>query len=136
MSRLALVLATLVAVLAPTHAQQKPDAEKWDVATADIGPTSKMAFDTSEGTWMNLDVSPDGKRIVFDLLGDIYIMPIDGSGTSPARRLTTGPVYDMQPRFSPDGKRILYVANGRVLTSKPDGSLVRLLGSGNAADWK
>ena len=65
-------------------AQETPakDAEekKWDVA-ADLGPTSKLAFDTTEGTWMNVDVSPDGQRIVFDLLGDIYTMPIDGSGT-------------------------------------------------------
>ena len=60
--------------------------KKWDVA-ADLGPTTKLAFDTSEGTWMNLDVSPDGKRIVFDLLGDIYIMPIDGSGAAPATRI-------------------------------------------------
>ena len=38
-----------------------------------LGPTTKLAFDTNEGTWMNVDVSPDGKRVVFDLLGDIYI---------------------------------------------------------------
>ena len=67
----------------------------------------KLDFETSEGTWMNLDVSPDGKRIVFDLLGDIYTMPIDG-GRSAATRLTSGPVFDMQPKFSPDGKRIAF----------------------------
>jgi imidazolonepropionase-like amidohydrolase/Tol biopolymer transport system component len=67
---------------------------------------TKLSLDTSEGTWMNLDVSPDGKRVVFDLLGDIYAMSIDGSGTSPATRLTSGPAFDMQPRFSPDGRRI------------------------------
>ena len=54
---------------------------------------------------MNVDVSPDGTQVVFDLLGDIYIVPIAGS-TAPARRVTTGPAFDMQPRFSPDGKRI------------------------------
>jgi len=57
---------------------------------------------------MNLDVSPDGARIVFDLLGDIYVMPAGGSGTSAATRLTSGPAFDMQPRFSPDGKRIAF----------------------------
>jgi WD40 repeat protein len=96
----------------PQDAKDTP-APKWDVA-ADLGPVTKLAFDTDEGTWMNVDVSPDGKRIVFDLLGDIYIMSIDGSGAAPATRLTSGPVFDMQPRFSPDGRRI-------ALTSDRDG---------------
>ena len=60
----ALLVAAAVLLLVPAHAQQKP-ADKWDVA-APFGPTTKLSFDTSEGTWMNLDVSPDGKRIVFD----------------------------------------------------------------------
>ena len=107
-SRAPIVLALLL-LLAPAHAQQKP-ADKWDVA-ADYGPTSKLAFDTSEGTWMNLDVSPDGTRIVFDLLGDIYTMPIGGSGSSPATRIAGGAVFDMQPRFSPDGKRIAFASD-------------------------
>jgi imidazolonepropionase-like amidohydrolase/Tol biopolymer transport system component len=84
---------------------QQTDTRKWDVG-ADLGPTTKLAFDTTEGTWMNVDVSPDGQRIVFDLLGDIYMMPIGGSGSSPATRITSGPAFDMQPRFSPDGQRI------------------------------
>jgi imidazolonepropionase-like amidohydrolase/Tol biopolymer transport system component len=111
----ALVAAAAIAVaqFVSAAAQQKPaeqkgkeeDGKKWDVA-ADLGPTTKLAFETSEGTWMNLDVSPDGRRIVFDLLGDVYLMSIDGSGAQPATRLTSGPAFDMQPRFSPDGRRI------------------------------
>jgi Tol biopolymer transport system component/imidazolonepropionase-like amidohydrolase len=111
MSKLAALITTLIVILAPAHAQQKPGADKWDVSTPDIGPTSKASFETDEGTWMNLDVSPDGKQIVFDLLGDIYIMPIDGSASTPARRLTSGHVYDMQPRFSPDGRRIAFTSD-------------------------
>jgi imidazolonepropionase-like amidohydrolase/Tol biopolymer transport system component len=90
---------------APIHAQQASPEKKWDVG-ADLGPVTRLAFDTAEGTWMNVDVSPDGKRVVFDLLGDIYVMSIDGSGAAPATRLTSGPAFDMQPRFSPDGRRI------------------------------
>ena len=82
----------------------------WDV-TAPFGPTSTIAFDTTEGTWMNVDVSHDGQHIVFDLLGDLYVMSIAGSGTSPATRLTSGPAFDMQPRFSPDGKAIAFASD-------------------------
>jgi imidazolonepropionase-like amidohydrolase/Tol biopolymer transport system component len=101
-----LAVVCLAASVAPRlTAQQASDKEKkWDIA-ADLGPVSKLTFETSEGTWMNVDVSPDGGRIVFDLLGDLYLMPIAGGTPT---RLTSGPAFDMQPRFSPDGSRIVY----------------------------
>ncbi len=112
-------------LLAPTLAQQKPlEKDKWDVA-ASFGPTTRMSFDTSEGTWMNVDVSPDGKQIVFDLLGDIYVMPSSGSGASPATLIAGGPAFDMQPRFSPDGTRIAFSSDRdglwNIWTMDPDG---------------
>ena len=82
-------------------------SEGWDVSAAH-GPTHTVRFTTTEGTWMNLDVSPDGQTIVFDLLGDLYLLPIEG-GT--ARRLTSGPAFDVQPRFSPDGSRISFTSD-------------------------
>src|SRR5512132_2975522 len=54
-------------------------------------------LDTDEGTWISLDVSPDGRTIVFDLLGDLYTMPIAGGQ---ATRITEGMAFDGQPRFS------------------------------------
>jgi Tol biopolymer transport system component/imidazolonepropionase-like amidohydrolase len=91
-------------------ATPKADEKTWDV-TRPFGPTTPLVFDTSEGTWMNVDVSPDGARIIFDLLGDLYTMPIAGSGAAPATRLTSGPAFDMQPRFSPDGKSIAFTSD-------------------------
>ena len=67
-----------------------------------------VSIDVTEGTWMSLDVSPDGKEIVFDLLGDIYTMPIGGGE---ARALTSGIAWDMQPRYSPDGKWIAFTSD-------------------------
>ena len=42
------------------------DKKKWDVANPP-GPYKEVEFNTNQGTWMNLDVSPDGKEIVFDI---------------------------------------------------------------------
>ena len=53
-------------------------------------------------------MSPDGRTIVFDLLGDLYTMPITG-GT--ATRITEGPAFDASPRFSPDGESIVFVSD-------------------------
>ncbi|MEX2528114.1 MAG: amidohydrolase family protein [Gemmatimonadota bacterium] len=67
-----------------------------------------ISFATVEGTWMSVDVSPDGRTLVFDLLGDLYLMPVTGGA---ARPLTRGIAYDAQPRFSPDGSRVLFVSD-------------------------
>ena len=70
--------------------------------------TLKIAFDTDEGTFTNLDVSPDGKTIIFDLLGDIYTLPIAGGN---ARSLIAGPSWDRAPRFSPSGRQISFLGD-------------------------
>jgi len=82
-------------------------APKWNVEVPP-GPQKKVTINTNEGTWMNLDVSPDGKTIVFDILGDIYNMPINGGK---AVLLAGGKSYDVQPRYSPDGKLISYTSD-------------------------
>ena len=68
----------------------------------------RIEFTTDEGTWMSLDVSPDGKTIVFDLLGDIYTMPVSGGE---AKRIIGGLSFESQPRFSPDGKQIVFITD-------------------------
>ena len=86
---------------------QADENEEWDVQDPP-GPANTVELDVEEGTWMNLDVSPDGEEIAFDLLGDIYIMPREGGEAEP---LTSGMAWNMQPRFSPDGERIAFTSD-------------------------
>src|ERR1700741_1129454 len=91
-------------------AQELSGDAQWNVAEPP-GPSSQTALDVREGTWMNLDLAPDGKTIVFDLLGDLYTLPIEGGE---AKRIASGNAWQMQPRFSPDGRHIAFTsdANG------------------------
>ncbi|MCP3979158.1 MAG: amidohydrolase family protein [bacterium] len=115
-----IALAALLLLAAPSEmlAKGKKDKaekgeakeeEKWDVA-APPGDWSwkTIKIDTEETTWTNLDVSPDGATIVFDMLGDLYTVPIDGGD---ATALTEGIEWNLQPRFSPDGEKIAFVSD-------------------------
>lgn len=90
--------------------QKKKEQKKgWDVNNPHKDWKYKsFNLKTDEGTWMNLDVSPDGKTIVFDLLGDIYMMPITGGK---AKAIRSGLAYEVQPKFSPDGKYISFTSD-------------------------
>lgn len=107
----------------------KSDSEEdsWDVS-AIPGEPRDVSIDTRSGTWMSLDVSPDGKTIAFDLLGDIYVLPVEGGE---ARSINSGLAWSMQPRFSPDGTEIAFISDAgggdNIWIMKADGSDARQL---------
>lgn len=106
------------------HAQEKPQGKPQDKPQDKEDPAAekkkadknelplemptKLEFETDEGTWISLDVTPDGRAIVFELLGDFYRLPIAGGD---ATRITDGPPYDSQPRVSPDGRWIAFISD-------------------------
>lgn len=88
-------------------ADTKADESKWSVNDPQ-GQFTSTKINVDQGTWMNIDISPDGKTLAFDLLGDIYTMPLSGGKATP---LMTDIAWQMQPRFSPDGKHIAYTSD-------------------------
>ncbi|SHG65336.1 amidohydrolase family protein [Massilia sp. CF038] len=104
----AAALAAMIAAAAGATAQESAaDKKKWDV-NHPPGAARQVNIDTRTGTWMSIDVSPDGKQIVFDLLGDLYLLPIGGGE---AKALTHSVAWEMQARFSPDGKQLAYMSD-------------------------
>jgi len=105
-------------------AQDKEKEKSWDVSNPEGNWDFKeLNISTTEGTWMNLDVSPDGKFIVFDMLGDIYKMDINGGKATVLRE---GLAFEVQPRFSPDGSKISFTSDAgggdNIWTMNADGS--------------
>ncbi|MGI8744163.1 MAG: amidohydrolase family protein [Bryobacteraceae bacterium] len=94
----------LIALLSPLLAQDKPAAKPG----LPLKPERKLDFTTDEGTWLSLDVSRDGKTVLFDLLGDLYTVPITGGEAKP---ITTGLAFDTQAVYSPDGSMIAFVSD-------------------------
>ncbi|GAB4249799.1 MAG: amidohydrolase family protein [Ekhidna sp.] len=97
-----------------TYAQEesKPESDSTKEKKATKGlplePERQIQLKTNEGTWISLDVSPDGKTIVFDMMGDLYTIPITGGK---AEQLTSGMAFDNHPRYSPDGKTIAFASD-------------------------
>ena len=106
MLRLALLLSL---VLAPpvAIAGDADDDNAWSVSNPP-GDWQTITIDTREFSWADVDVSPDGRHLVFHMLGDIYRVGIEGGE---AEALTDGIEWNFQPRFSPDGRRIAFVSD-------------------------
>ena len=107
-----ILLLTLVSVMTFAQDEKQSDAdttkEKKATKELPLEPERQIRLQTKEGTWISLDVHPNGKEIVFDMMGDLYTMPITGGKATP---ITKGMAFDNHPRYSPDGKSIVFASD-------------------------
>lgn len=101
---LSILLSILLSTLAVAGEDSKPS---WDVSNPP-GNWRDITIDTTTSTWSFVDISPDGQTIIFDMLGDIYRLPIDGGDAKP---LTDGIEWNFQPTYSPDGSKIAFISD-------------------------
>ncbi len=129
MRRLSLGLTILVCLVA----QDKKPAPKPGLP---LKTERKIEFTVDEGTWLSLSVSPDGKSILFDLVGDLYTLPIQGGE---AKRITSGLPFDSQPVYSPDGKMIAFTSDrdgsDNLWIANADGSEAKQLSKDKQGDF-
>jgi Tol biopolymer transport system component len=115
-------------IASPGLAAQQPGGANETGNLLPLAPARHLEFDEHEGTWVSLDVSPDGKTIVFELLGDLYEMSIGGGD---AHCIVCGMSFDSQPAFSPDGSTIAFVSdrsgNENLWIAHADGTLPQQL---------
>ena len=127
MNRAATVLVLLTTALAAGVAGGASQEPLWDVDGLP-GPSTTAELALSEGTWLGLDVHPAGDRILFDLLGDLYVVPIAGGAALP---ITSGAAWDTEARWSPDGREIVFTSdrggNRNLWLADADGARARAL---------
>jgi len=123
---LGLMLVDSAAAQAPAAGTPRPPVRPDLPLTTD----RTVEFTTREATWLSLDLTPDGRTIVFELLGDLYTLPFAGGS---ATRITDGLAYDAQPRVSPDGQWIAFISDrdgtDNLWVARIDGTQPRKLSS-------
>ncbi|MCA6074906.1 amidohydrolase family protein [Fulvivirga sedimenti] len=103
---LLLVLTFLCASI--SYSQEKSDSIQKSNEDLPLEPGREFSISTNQGSWLSLDIHPDGTQVVFDFLGDLYLLPFSGGS---AEQLTSGMQFDSQPRFSPDGKKVVFTSD-------------------------
>ena len=108
-----LIFITLTLGATPLFAQDNgDDNENNDIELSHddlpLDAERSVHLQTNEATWLSLDVHPNGEKIIFEYMGDLYEMPIEGGD---ANRLTRGMAFDTEPKYNPDGDKVVFISD-------------------------
>lgn len=89
-----------------------PDRQRVPFHAQASSPMKQHTFET-EGADFDVDVSPDGKHLVFASTRhtanpNLYFKTVDGRAVT---QLTDDPAADVQPCLSPDGRHVAFASN-------------------------
>ena len=73
-----------------------------------IEPDRTVHIQADEGTWMSLDIHPSGEKMIFEYMGNLFELPIEGGEP---KQLTHGMAFDSQPSYSPDGEKVVFISD-------------------------
>ncbi|HEX6982300.1 MAG TPA: amidohydrolase, partial [Balneolaceae bacterium] len=90
------------------QSESRADAIEYSSSELPLESARTVHLETNEGTWLSIDIHPSGEKIIFDYMGDLYELPIEGGE---ARQLTDGMAFDSQPQYSPDGTKVVYISD-------------------------
>ena len=104
-----------------------------------VGPDGDIDITITEGTMFAAVASPDRRSIAIDLVGALWVLPIDGGE---ARRITPDTIEARRPTWSPDSQSLAfqgYDEAWHIYTIKTDGTGLKAITTGpfddQEPDW-